>query len=156
MSSEEDKFQEEWQRAMNNPDNMIVSDSLMDRLGASSLEEEAPSDAFLQCTIVSDDGNVISGRTASFQQTEDESSVSFETTHSTANTMLSFGFVKDVIFSLPAAEEEVVWSIVEGEKVSKRTEFFAQNDALITIVITHKKASDLDNSYTVTMEGMKA
>lgn len=152
MSSEKDKFQEEWQRAINNPDNMIVSDSLMDRLGTTSLEEEAPTDAFLQCTLVSTSGNVISGRTASFQQTEEESTVSFETTHSTANTMLSFGNIKDIIFSLPSAEEEVSWNIKEEEKVSKRTEFFAQNDALITIVITHKKASGLDNSYTVTME----
>ena len=110
MSAEEDKFQEEWQRALNNPDNMIVSDSLISRLGGDDLQEEAPADSFLQCTIMSDDGQVISGRTASFEQTSTQSFVVFETTHATANTMLRFGVLERVLFSLPGADEEITWA----------------------------------------------
>ena len=152
MSAEEDKFQEEWQRALNNPDNMIVSDSLISRLGGDDLQEEAPTDSFLQCTIMSDDGQVISGRTASFEQTSTQSFVAFETTHATANTMLRFGVLERVLFSLPGADEEVTWAISEGDEVSRKTEFFAQNDALVTITITKQKETRDPNSYTITME----
>ncbi len=155
MSAEDDKrYEDEWARTMANPDNMIVSDSLVGRLsdGIDEIQSET-SDTYLQCSITSVDGGIISGRTASFQQSDDKSSVSFETTHSTANAMLRFGTLKDVIFSYPSGEEmEVVWSVGDNEKVQMKTEFFAQNDALITIVITTVKDDVDPNSYTITME----
>ena len=135
MSSEEKNrsIEEEWARATGNPDNMIVSDSLLGRLGSSMLDEEAPVDTFLQCTLMSTEGQVLSGRTASFEQTPEERRVSFETAHETANQMLSFDSLEKIIFSFPSQENEVVWEIKDSEKVSRKTEFFAQNDALITI-----------------------
>lgn len=156
MSEQDDKFQEEWNRAINNPDNMIVSDSLMSRLGSTDLEEVEKTDSFLQCTIMNDEGTIITGRTASFFQNENESSVSFEVTHTTANKMLMFGKLASVIFSQASSEDEVVWGVLDGERVSKKTEFFAQNDALITIVITAKKSAELVNSYTAIMEDSKS
>ncbi len=143
---------DEWARAMANPDNMIVSDSLVGRLGPADGKAESSHDPFMQCTIISDDGQVVSGRTAGFNQTDDEWCVTFETTHATANSMLRFESLKEVVFSFPSEEEEVVWTVKEGEKVAKKTEFFGQNDALITITITLVKDDDDPNSYTVTME----
>ena len=111
MSSEEKNrsMEEEWARATGNPDNMIVSDSLIGRLGSSMLEEELPVDTFLQCTLMSTEGQVLSGRTASFEQSPEEKRVSFETTHETANQMLSFSTLEKVVFSFPTQEDEVVW-----------------------------------------------
>ena len=100
MSSEEKNrsMEEEWARATGNPDNMIVSDSLIGRLGNSMLEEELPVDTFLQCTLMSTEGQVLSGRTASFEQSPEEKRVSFETTHETANQMLSFSTLEKISF----------------------------------------------------------
>ena len=159
MSADDNKFEEEWTRALANPDNMIVSDSLMERLQGTSLEEQ-PVDTFLQCSIISKAGDIVSGRTASFRQSEEEWSVVFETTHATANSMLRFEDLSEVIFSVPSENEveagfkpEVIWTLTPGETVSKKTEFFGQNDALITIVIERVKDTDDPNSYTVTIDG---
>ena len=154
MSSEEKNrsMEEEWARATGNPDNMIVSDSLIGRLGSSMLEEELPVDTFLQCTLMSTEGQVLSGRTASFEQSPEEKRVSFETTHETANQMLSFSTLEKVVFSFPTQEDEVVWEIMPNEKVSRKTEFFAQNDALITISLVSVKDEKDSNSYTIELE----
>ena len=160
-SNDENIFEEEWNRAISNPDNMIVSDSLMERLAGTDLEEDsASSDTYLQCTIISTDGDVVSGRTASFKQSEEERSVVFETTHATANSMLRFEDLKEVIFSVPhenptdsGVKPEVVWTVTSDETVSKKTELYGQNDALITISIERVKDTDDPNSYTVTVDG---
>ena len=66
--------------------------------------------------------------------------------------MLSFDSLEKIIFSFPSQENEVVWEIKDSEKVSRKTEFFAQNDALITIsLVTVKDAVD-PNSYTLELE----
>jgi len=66
--------------------------------------------------------------------------------------MLKFGEVNEVIFSFPSGETEVVWTVEDAETVSKTTEFFGSNDALITIVIETEKDSKDSNSYTITTE----
>lgn len=156
MSSDNNKtdnIENEWKRSVTNPDNMIVSDSLLGRLALSEpVTEEATTDTFMQCSIISDSGNVVSGRTARFNKSATSRSVAFETTHNTANAMLKFGEVNEVIFSFPSGEPEVVWTIEATEAVSKTTEFFAANDALITIVIETVKDSKDSNSYTITTE----
>ena len=154
MSSEEKNrsIEEEWARATGNPDNMIVSDSLIGRLGSTILEEELPVDTFLQCTLMSTEGQVLSGRTASFEQSSEERRVSFETTHETANQMLSFSALEKIVFSFPTQEDEVVWEVEPGQEVSRKTEFFAQNDALITISLVAVKDARDSNSYTIELE----
>jgi len=138
----------EWGRITSNPDNMIVSDDLRDMLDLEA--EEKTSDTFLQCTVFGADDAIISGRTVKFQQTDDTWEVSFECTHSSANTMLSLGDVNSILFSIPGTETEVVWEVDENTKITKKTEFYAQNDALITITCV-KEAKD-PNSYTVVVE----
>jgi hypothetical protein len=156
MSSDNNKtdnIENEWKRSVTNPDNMIVSDSLLGRLALSEpVTEDPATDTFMQCSIISRSGNVVSGRTARFNKSEYSRSVVFETTHSTANSMLKFGEVNEVIFSFPSGETEVVWTVEDAETVSKTTEFFGSNDALITIVIETEKDSKDSNSYTITTE----
>ena len=150
MSSSDNK-DEEWGRITANPDNMIVSDALRGMLAETDFDSEGNTpDTFLQCTVFGSEDTIISGRTAKFQQTENMWEVSFECAHSTANTMLTFGDVTSVLFSVPGSESEVVWEVQENTKITKLTEFFSQNDALVTITCV-KEAKD-PNSYTVLVE----